>query len=182
MTGTLRRLRPAVIFCLTATVMGGCDLSTKGWALQTLSSRPGQTLSVVEPWLEFSLAYNRGTAFSVIPRLGDAGWLFALLALAICVGLLVVAMRRRPVQPAFIVALGVVAGGAVGNGWDRAFRTTAAGDTAVIDFIRVNITPTYSWPTFNLADAWILLGVVWLFWLGHRAARSSPPAEAVASG
>ena len=161
--------------------MGGCDLSTKTWAQSVLSSRPGQSLTVVDPWVEFSLAYNRGTAFSLIPKLGAGTWVFALLALVACAVLFMMAIRRPLPRPAMVVALAVVAGGAIGNGWDRAFRVTPAGDTAVIDFVRVNLTSSYSWPTFNLADVWIVVGVAWFLWLGHRAARSGPDAQAAPS-
>ncbi len=170
--------RPALWFLATVVLAGGCDLSTKSWAQQTLEATPGHTTSVVAPWLEFSLAYNRGTAFSVIPSLGEARWLFALLALVITIVLAVAAVRRRPFEVRPILALGIIAGGALGNGYDRAFRLTPAGDTAVVDFIRVNITETFSWPTFNIADAWIMIGVVWLLWIGWRTAEPKEPAPA----
>ncbi len=159
--------RPAVWFLVTTVLASGCDLSTKALAQQALG-QPGTAITVADPWLELSLAYNRGTAFSVIPHLGDARWLFALLAVGVAVLLLGLALRWRPFAVAPMLALGLAAGGALGNGYDRAFRFTPAGDTAVIDFIKVNLTSTYSWPTFNVADAWLAIGVVWLLWIGWR--------------
>jgi signal peptidase II len=172
--------RPAVWFVVTTVLASGCDLSTKTWAQHTLG-RPGEATTVIEPWLELSLAYNRGTAFSVIPHLGDARWFFALLALVVVGLLMAMALRWRPFAVAPVLALGIAAGGALGNGWDRAFRTTPAGDTAVIDFIKVNLTSTYSWPTFNLADAWLVIGVAGILLLGFRA-KDEPQAPAAASG
>lgn len=173
--------RPAAWFLVTAVLASGCDLSTKTWAQHALV-RPGQGAMVIDPWLELSLAYNRGTAFSVIPHLGELRWLFALLALVVVALLLGLALRWQPPRVAPVVALGIAAGGAIGNGWDRAFRTTPAGDTAVIDFIKVNLTSTYSWPTFNLADAWLVIGVAWLLWIGWRTRNDpeSPPEAAAA--
>ena len=153
--------RPALWFLATTVFAGGCDLSTKTWAERTLGA-PGGTMSVFEPWLELSLVYNRGTAFSLIPHLGDTRWLFALLALAVCAVLFVMAIRRQPVRRLELLGLGITAGGALGNGYDRLFRITPAGDTGVVDFIRVNLTSSYSWPTFNVADAWIVIGVALL--------------------
>ena len=160
--------RPALWFLLTTALASGCDLSTKSWAQHTLGV-PGRSVSVLDPWLELSLAYNRGTAFSVIPRLGDAMWLLALLAVAVCGLMLWLAIRsERRIE---LLAMALVAGGALGNGYDRAFRLTPAGDTAVVDFIRVNLTSSYSWPTFNLADAWLAIGVALLLVAGLRRAR-----------
>jgi signal peptidase II len=57
------------------------------------------------------------------------------------------------------VALGLIAGGALGNLADRAFR---AGDGfmggAVIDFIDVQW-----WPVWNVADMALVFGVILLF-------------------
>ena len=168
--------RPAAVFLLTAAFSSGCDLSTKTWAQNALEV-PGGSMTVVDPWLQFSLAYNRGTAFSLIPQLGEARFLFAILALVVCGALLWMALRRRPVGKLELLALGTIAGGALGNGYDRAFRTTPAGDTAVIDFIRVNFSSTLSWPTFNLADAFILIGVGVVLWLEIRRPREPDELE-----
>jgi signal peptidase II len=165
--------RPALSFLAIAVLAGGCDLSTKSWAEHKLGA-PGATLSVVEPWLELSLVYNRGTAFSLIPHLGDTRWAFALLALVVCAVLFVIAIRRHPVRRLELLALGITAGGALGNGYDRLFRITPAGDTGVVDFIRVNLTSSYSWPTFNVADAWIVIGVALLLWESWRRTEPEP--------
>lgn len=98
----------------------------------------------------------------ILPHVGDARWVFALLSLAVAGLLMAMALRWRPFAVAPMLALGLAAGGALGNGYDRAFRLTPA----VIDVIKVNLTSTYSWPTFNVADAWLAIGVVWLLWLG----------------
>lgn len=176
--------RPAAWFLVTAVLASGCDLGSKTWAQETLG-QVGRSTTVIEPWLELSLAYNRGTAFSVIPHLGEARLFFAFLALVVVALLMALALRWRPPRLAPVMALGIAAGGAIGNGWDRAFRTTPAGDTAVIDFIKVNLTSTYSWPTFNLADAWLVIGVAWLLWIGWRTKDEddgeTPPAEPAAA-
>lgn len=98
------------------------------------------------------LSYNTGVAFS----LGDGLPTWAVLALAGVVtgGVLVaiVAGWLRPPVPA-----GLVLGGAVANIVDR------AGDGAVTDFLWLG------WfPTFNLADTAITLGVLALLWASWR--------------
>ncbi len=55
------------------------------------------------------------------------------------------------------VWLGLVIGGGIGNLIDRAFRAPGWGRGRVVDFIYLSF-----WPTFNLADAAISLGVALL--------------------
>jgi len=85
-------VRRAAWFGLACLLGGGCDLQTKAWAEQTLGSARGSRM-IVEPWLELSLAYNRGTAFSFVPDLGATRWIFGVFALAMVVVLLVFALR-----------------------------------------------------------------------------------------
>jgi signal peptidase II len=94
-----------------------------------------------------SLGYNSGSAFSLFTGraavLGPVG------------GLLVVALlwlAWRAGTAAMAVSLGLVLGGAMGNLADRAFRGHGGG---VVDFITLS-----HWPTFNVADASITVGVV----------------------
>ena len=103
------------------------------------------------------LSYNTGVAFS----LGDGLPTWAVLALAgVVTGGVVVAIVTgwlRPAAPA-----GLILGGAVANIVDR------AGDGAVTDFLWLG------WfPTFNLADTAITLGVLALLWASWRTENRS---------
>lgn len=112
------------------------------------------------PWslvagLRVDLAYNSGISFS---RFAGAGNVVVVLVAAVAAGVAVALVlspsRYRP-------ALGVILGGAVGNLVDR-----LRFEGAVVDFIDV-----YSWPSFNVADAAILVGTVLLALqvvFGHR--------------
>ena len=105
-----------------------------------------------------SLGYNPGSAFSLF-----TGWapLLVVVALVLVVVLAYLALRARSV--AIAVGLGLVLGGALGNVSDRLFRGHH-GD--VVDFITLT-----HWPTFNVADTSITVGVillVLLYWRGPR--------------
>lgn len=105
---------------------------------------PGERVDVLGP-LGFTLAHNRGVAFGLASGGGAA--LVALTAAALLfVGVL---FARNPTRPGMWVAVGLLAGGALGNLADR----VRAG--AVTDYIDV-----LSWPPFNLADVAITLGVL----------------------
>ena len=111
-----------------------------------------ETIDVV--WkLRFILVENRGTAFSLTQ---SGGPVITLLALAVVGGLL---WYSRGVQSRWaLVALGMIAGGALGNLIDRAFRGDAGFmQGAVVDFIDVQF-----WPVWNVADMAVSIGAVLL--------------------
>ena len=121
---------------------------------------------------DLCLAYNKGMAFS----LGSgSGPVIAAVAIVI-VTILAVSSRTIP-STATRVIMGVVAGGAVGNVVDRAFRPPAGfmrGE--VVDFLYSSF-----WPTFNVADSCIVVGGLALAVLMWRTptpeSTESDPAE-----
>ncbi len=105
---------------------------------------PGQLVDVLGP-LELTLAHNSGVAFGLASGGGAALIALTVAALAF-VGVL---FARDPTRPWMWVAVGLLAGGALGNLIDRVRAD------AVTDFVHV-----LGWPPFNLADVAITLGVV----------------------
>jgi signal peptidase II len=105
---------------------------------------PGEHVDVVGP-LGFTLAHNRGVAFGLASG-GGAALIALTVAALLFVGVL---FARNPTRPGMWVAVGLLAGGALGN---LADRVRAEAVTDYVDFL--------SWPPFNLADVAITLGVV----------------------
>jgi signal peptidase II len=105
---------------------------------------PGQTVDVVGP-VGLTLSHNEGVAFGLASGSSAPLVAFALAAL-VFVGVL---LARNPARPGMWVAVGLVAGGALGNLADR------LRDGAVTDYLEIG-----SWPPFNLADTAITAGVV----------------------
>ncbi|MCR9163548.1 MAG: signal peptidase II [Nannocystaceae bacterium] len=166
-----QRLRAGLLFLLAASLGTGCDLGTKTWAVQTLSDGPQP---IAPPWLSFQLAYNRGTAFSVARSLGDAMPWMALLAFALAAAVAVYVWRHRP-DRLTTLALGGIVAGAIGNGWDRAFRAAPGGGTGVVDFIAVTLPGGHRWPTFNVADVLLAVGVGLVLIASLRKAPAAQP-------
>lgn len=105
--------------------------------------------------LSFQLVYNSGVAFS----LGSGNSVVAtIVELVIILGL--VAYVRRVTAPLLAVGFGLVIGGALGNIADRLFRHN---NGAVIDFIHTSF-----WPTFNLADSAVVVGIVIILFGSRR--------------
>jgi signal peptidase II len=127
---------------------------------------PGQYEEVLGP-LELTLSHNRGIAFGLAGGAGVKLVLTTALALA-AIGFL---FSRNPQRPGMWLAVGLVAGGAIGNLADR-IRADA-----VTDFIAVG-----SWPAFNLADVSITLGVLLLVYFYLRDAEREEAAQPEAEG
>ncbi len=107
---------------------------------------PDQHADVLGP-LKLTLAHNSGVAFGLAGGGGAALVLLTVAALAF-VGYL---FARDPTRPGMWVAVGLVAGGALGNLLDRVRIDS------VTDFIELP-----HWPPFNIADMAITAGVVLL--------------------
>ncbi|HEX2577085.1 MAG TPA: signal peptidase II [Aquihabitans sp.] len=136
------------------------DQATKHWALNALQDGP---IDVV--WtLRWNLLYNTGTAFSMGSGKGLGPWI-SVLAIVVVVGLSLGFTSRFRLGA---VAAGLIAGGAVGNLVDRAFRGDAGFlGGAVIDFVDLQW-----WPVFNVADAAICIGAGLLVLASIRAPSS----------
>jgi signal peptidase II len=104
---------------------------------------PGEQIDVLGP-IGLTLAHNDGVAFGLASGGGVALVALTITAL-IFVGIL---FARNPTRPGMWIAIGLLAGGAIGNLIDRV-RTGE-----VTDYLDV-----LSWPPFNLADVAITLGV-----------------------
>ena len=145
-TSSMATRRWPLLLGVAATVVVVDQLS-KSWAVDELQ---GRTIDVV--WtLRLRLAFNRGASFSLG---GDGGWgpAIGIVAVLVVVGLLWTSRSMR--SRLGTVALGLVAGGAIGNLIDRMVR----GDEGflrnpVVDFIDVQW-----WPVFNVADMGIVVG------------------------
>ncbi len=101
-------------------------------------------------FLEFRLTRNPGAAFSSFQNGGPV-----LAVVAVVMAVIIVVALRTVERRAEAIALGAVMGGALGTLADRIARGEGFLDGAVVDFIDFSF-----WPTFNVADSAITLGVV----------------------
>lgn len=107
------------------------------------SIEPGERVEVL-PFLDFVYVMNEGVAFGF---LGDGSREMVLLVTGAALLFVFVWFLRDPTRPWSWLAIGLLAGGAIGNLVDRVFRD------AVVDFIDFP-----AWPSFNVADIAITLG------------------------
>jgi signal peptidase II len=113
---------------------------------------PGERVDALGP-LVLTLSHNTGIAFGIAGGGGAAVIVSTLAALSLIVYL----FWRDPGRPWMWVAVGLLAGGALGNLADR------VREGAVTDFIDLPL-----WPPFNIADMAITGGVALLAFLYLR--------------
>jgi signal peptidase II len=165
MSPKLRAFLPAFLITLVL------DQVTKLWIVASVAR--GHEIPVIEPIFYLTHVRNPGASFSLFiiedPTLRIA--VFGSLSLVAIAVILDFVRRLEPDARASALALGAVLGGAVGNLIDR----LAYGE--VVDFLRVWLTRGYSWPDFNLADSFIVCGVIYLvfeaIFLGSPAAEEA---------
>ncbi len=124
-----------------------------------LTFQPSETVTLL-PNVNLTLMFNEGAAFSF---LADAGgwqrWFFTLLAFAVTVVLTLWLLRLKTGEGWLAAALALLIGGAVGNLIDRALLGH------VVDFIQIYLPVIplavfNPWPSVNIADSAITIGIV----------------------
>lgn len=170
--GLLARLlapeRPLGMWVFAALALGtlGLDQLTKLLAVHFLHERPPVPLI---PWvLNLRWATNTGAAFSLLrehPEILAIG--SALISAAVAVW----AARLKAHERGLRLPLGLVFGGAIGNLIDR----LRLGH--VIDFIDVHAGGAWHWPTFNIADSAICIGVGILIFISFLPHDAAPPVQ-----
>ena len=127
------------------------DQVSKLWA-RTLEVRPA--ITVIEGWMNLIYVENRGAAWGLFSDWPEAVRLPFFIGISLTAfGLILFFVRRLKSEDTLpLIGLAMVLGGAIGNFIDRiAFMH-------VVDFIDVYYE-TRHWPTFNVADIFISLGV-----------------------
>ena len=163
----------AIALCLAAiALLTAADLGSKHWALDRLSrapiSDPGEACTpgadhqrlskapivLVDGYLQFSYAENCGAAFGFMrdmPQLVRKG-VFYTAAIGVGIVLMWMLVTGRGSR-LFVWSIPLIIAGAIGNLVDRVRLGY------VVDFIRFHLNDRWAYPTFNVADAWITIGV-----------------------
>jgi len=148
------------LLLLTAAIVFALDQVTKAWIFKNLpldSYFYPDSIKVIEDFFYIVHIGNEGAAWGMLS--GYSGWL-ALFALVALYGIYQIRhtleLHRRVMQLSF----GLLTGGIVGNLVDRVIHGH------VIDFLDFHfpfsipwIMPTGRYPSFNLADCGIVIGV-----------------------
>jgi len=170
--------RPArtrlVLFVCLAAISLAADLVSKSWAERALTKNGpfDTTITVIDDHLWFSLAYNKGGAWGLLHDAPDTLRRPFFLIVSVLAIFFIVSLYRKLTENQWALKWGLplVLGGALGNLMDRIVRK------GVVDFIQYraswvgtmnsiihSVFPDWVvveyWPTFNVADIAICVGV-----------------------
>ena len=154
--------RAARILGLAAAVAGvAADQAHKAWMLGPFAMGDKGRVEVT-PFFDLVMVWNRGVSYGLFSQDGDLGrWLliaFGVLGAALFGWWLFTTARLLPA-----LSLGLIVGGALSNVIDRLVYG------AVADFFLFHVGD-FEWYVFNLADVWIVAGVLGLIlaWATER--------------
>jgi signal peptidase II len=135
------RILALVVLAIVAVCVYAVDQFAKFLVVENLTE--GKSVPVIGDLLQFYFVKNAGAAFS----LGSGStWIFAILASAVAIFIVVFAPRIRSL--AWAALFGLLLGGNLGNLTDRLFREPGFGVGHVIDFVQLKYFPAI----FNVAD------------------------------
>ena len=128
------------------------DRTTKLYILNLAEIDTGVDVYIT-PYLNLFLIWNKGIAFGLFSI--DANIIYN--SITVLIGLIIITilfmmLKSNNIKGYFFA---LITGGALGNFYDRLFYL------AVPDFIDIHIN-NYHWFTFNIADIFITVGVIFL--------------------
>lgn len=175
--GDYGRPRPSYVFLgLVSIISLALDIGTKAWAARHLDGYPG-TQEIWPGHLTLVLARNRGGAWGLLQSTSEnvRRPFFLLVSVAAIAFIMTLYRRLLPRQRALKWGLPLVLGGALGNVLDRIRYGQ------VIDFIDAHMLVkgnAWHWPTFNVADIAICVGVGLMAVDMFTTKRGNPPLRA----
>jgi signal peptidase II len=127
------------------------------WIVRT-KLYPREALEIIPGYLRLSYLHNSGVAFGLFNEVESVWKPYILAGMAIVAVAVIVIYGMRVSQSRRLLqlALAITLGGILGNFIDRILRGY------VIDFIEFHIKEVFHWPTFNIADSAITIGIVLL--------------------
>ena len=111
-----------------------------------------ESIKVINNFINITHVKNTGVAWSLF---ANQTILVLIVSLIVIVGIIVYIKKNKPTNNVEKISYSMILGGAIGNLIERLFYGY------VTDFIDINIFD-YNYPVFNLADTFIVVGVILL--------------------
>lgn len=143
------------------------DIATKWGIVNHFGAEPVEGrygIQIIPNFLYIGLSYNQGAAWSL--GAGPTGRvIFIIVSIVLGGGLIayyVYATRKNKIDTITKLALALMIAGAIGNLIDRAFYwDNTVGFSGVVDWIQVYFGSfDKTFPTFNIADSALVIGVI----------------------
>ncbi len=139
------------------------DQASKYYILHVLQLKEGQPIAVFDPFLVFTMAWNKGVNFGIGAGF-DMRWVLIGIACVISLGVLIW-LWRRPADNYTYIAAGFLIGGALGNVVDRLIYG------AVADFLNMSCCGFTNPYAFNIADVAIFAGAIGIAFADSGASK-----------
>jgi signal peptidase II len=141
------------VFLSAFLVAVSLDQATKIWIDASLTY--ADRIPVIDGFFYLTHVRNPGAAFSLFTDMDPSlRMTFFVSVSLVAMGIIASFFRKlAPGDRLSALALGLILGGAVGNLIDRLWHGE------VVDFLHFRLWSGYSWPDFNLADSFIVVGV-----------------------
>lgn len=111
----------------------------------------------VTPFFNLSLAFNPGGAFSLLASQSNwARWALASISIIVSFFVLLWIIYLPKGRYWLATSLSFILGGAIGNLYDRLHHGV------VVDFLQLHYKDIYYYPTFNIADSFVVTGAIML--------------------
>jgi signal peptidase II len=132
------------------------DQLTKWWISRTLTY--ADEIPVIDGFFHLTHVRNPGAAFGILATSPEPVRVFFFIGVTlVAIGLILSFFHKLAPGDRFsALSLGLILAGAVGNLIDR----VRFGE--VVDFLHFRLWGGYEWPDFNLADSFIVVGVLLL--------------------
>lgn len=168
-------VRRRIAYVLVALAVLAADQYTKRLVSERMAIH--QSVPVVDGFFHLTYVRNRGAAFGILSE-RDSRFKDVLFYATSALAFLVLAYNAitAPVAKARLqIGLYLVLGGAIGNLVDR-LRFGS-----VVDFLDVHYR-NWVWPTFNLADSCICIGIGLMAWELLKSSPAAAPDAALSGG
>jgi len=157
------------------------DQWSKAWAMDTLKQL-GETIPVTS-WWSWTLVHNYGAAFGMLRNLPDS--IRTVFFLSLPIGVLILlwftyVKNFKHTEVLGPVAMGLVAGGALGNLVDRAkfgyvvdfidWHYPSSSESCIPLFYKMSSGACH-WPVFNIADSAISTAMVLLIYYAWKSSK-----------
>jgi len=117
-------------------------------------------------FLRISLVHNTGGVFGIFQ--GKAH-IFLIVSIIVLILMIIFWIFEKNKSMVFNITMSLITSGAIGNIIDRIMPSRIG----VVDFISVGVDGVYRWPSFNVADACIVVGAILLIIVFHKSEKEA---------
>lgn len=142
------------------------DQIHKWWMINIYGIRLEQDRIAITPFMDFVYVLNKGISYGMFAQDSPSGQYFLAIFSFLVAAALIFWLARSHHTRISAIGVGLIAGGAVGNGIDRLHLG------GVADFIQLHAFGFY-WYVFNIADVAIVAGVVALLYDSFVSSRKT---------